>query len=225
MDGFALIVNAPSDSVIKIDIWSDVACPWCYVGKRRLERALADFDGETAIEYHSFELSPDTPVDFAGSVVDFLARHKGMPHDQVEQMLEQMTSTAAGEGLTFDFAAVQHTKTLKAHELLHHAKTVGTQAILKERLLKAYFEQGRHVGRIDDLVDLAEETGMDPVAAREALKSGTFAGDVAADIAQGRALGINGVPFYVFDERIGVSGAQPPDVFTDVLDRVSRKDV
>ncbi|NEE02003.1 DsbA family oxidoreductase [Phytoactinopolyspora halotolerans] len=218
-------MNSSADSPIKIDIWSDVACPWCYVGKRRLERALQSFDGEAVIEFHSFELAPDTPVDFSGSEVDFLARHKGMPHAQVEQMLTQMTALAAEEGLAFDYDALQHTKTLKAHELLHHAKTLGRQADLKERLLKAYFEQGRHVGRVDELVALAEEIGMDLAAARDALESGKYADDVAADIAQAHAMGIRGVPFYVFDERVGVSGAQPSDVFTDVLERVASKEL
>jgi predicted DsbA family dithiol-disulfide isomerase len=218
-------VSLSPDSVIKVDIWSDVACPWCYVGKRRFERALAAFDGEAVIEYHSFELAPDTPVDFAGSEVDFLMRHKGLPRQQVEQMLTQMTSLAADEGLAFDYEALQHTKTLKAHELFHHAKAAGLQVDLKERLLKAYFEQGMHVGRVENLVSLAEEIGMDPAAARDALESGKYAEDVAADIAQARALGINGVPFFVFEGRVGVSGAQPSDVFSDVLERVARKDV
>jgi predicted DsbA family dithiol-disulfide isomerase len=177
------------------------------------------------IEYLSIELAPYTPVDFAGSEVDFLMRHKGLPRQQVEQMLTQMTSLAADEGLAFDYEALQHTKTLKAHELLHLAKAAGLQVDLKERLLKAYFEQGMYVGRVENLVSLAEEIGMDPAAARDALESGKYAEDVAADIAQARALGINGVPFFVFEGRVGVSGAQPSDVFSDVLERVARKDV
>ncbi|WP_205855647.1 DsbA family oxidoreductase [Phytoactinopolyspora endophytica] len=218
-------MSVSAESAIKIDVWSDVACPWCYVGKRRLERALSTWHGEVAIEFHSFELAPDTPVDFAGSEVDFLARHKGMPNDQVEQMLTQMTSLAAEEGLAFDYEALQHTKTLKAHELLHYAKTVGKQVDMKERLLKAYFEQGRHVGRVGELVALADEIGVDPEKARDALESGAYADDVAADIAQAHSLGINGVPFYVFDGRVGVSGAQPSDVFTNVLERIARKEL
>ncbi|NED94034.1 DsbA family oxidoreductase [Phytoactinopolyspora alkaliphila] len=204
-------------------MWSDVACPWCYVGKRRFERALATFDGQVVVEFHSFELAPDTPVDFAGSEVDFLMGHKGMPRERVEQMLAQMTGLAAEEGLAFDYEALQHTKTLKAHELLHYAKTVGKQSELKERLLKAYFEQGVHVGRIDNLVALAQEVGLDQAGAQDALESGKFAGAVAADIAQARALGINGVPFFVFDGRVGVSGAQSADVFTDALERVAQR--
>ncbi|MFE4464315.1 DsbA family protein [Oerskovia sp. NPDC056781] len=210
---------------VKVDIWSDVACPWCYVGKRRFETALAGFAGrddapEVEIEYHSFELAPDTPVDFEGTEVDFLAKHKGMPKGQVEQMLGQMTTVAAAEGLAYDFDALQHTKTLKAHELLHLAKSRGKQVEMKERLLKAYFEQGRHVGRIDELVALATEVGLDADEVRAALESGEFADDVEQDIAQARAYGISGVPFFVFNGKYGVSGAQDPAVFTQVLDQV-----
>lgn len=210
---------------VKVDIWSDVACPWCYVGKRRFETALAGFAGrddapEVEIEYHSFELAPDTPVDFEGTEVDFLAKHKGMPAGQVEQMLGQMTTVAAAEGLAYDFDALQHTKTLKAHELLHLAKSRGKQVEMKERLLKAYFEQGRHVGRIDELVALATEVGLDADEVRTALENGDFADDVEQDIAQARAYGISGVPFFVFNGKYGVSGAQDPAVFTQVLDQV-----
>ncbi|GII99941.1 putative DsbA family dithiol-disulfide isomerase [Sediminihabitans luteus] len=206
---------------VKIDVWSDVACPWCYVGKRRLETALADFDGPVEIEYHSFELSPDTPVDFEGTAADFLARHKGMPLAQVETMLGQMTELAAAEGLDYDFEHVHQTKTLKAHELLHHAKEHGRQGEMKERLLKAYFVEGKHVGYVDTLVELAAEVGLDADAARAALDAGTHADDVAADIAQARAFGIQGVPFYVLENRYGISGAQSPDVFRQALAQVA----
>ncbi|GAA3220734.1 DsbA family protein [Oerskovia jenensis] len=210
---------------VKVDIWSDVACPWCYVGKRRFETALAGFAGrddapEVEIEYHSFELAPDTPVDFEGTEVDFLAKHKGMPAGQVEQMLGQMTTVAAAEGLAYDFDALQHTKTLKAHELLHLAKSRGKQVEMKERLLKAYFEQGRHVGRIEELAALAAEVGLDADEVRTALENGDFEDAVEQDIAQARAYGISGVPFFVFNGKYGVSGAQDPAVFTQVLDQV-----
>lgn len=208
---------------LKVDIWSDIACPWCYVGKRRFEEALVTFDASGAarpveIEYHSFELAPDTPVDFDGSEVDFLAGHKGMPREQVVQMLEQMTGVAATVGLSYDFDALQHTKTLKAHELLHHAKAKGLQGEMKERLLRAYFEEGRHVGRVDELVALAAEVGLDADETRAVLESGDLAPAVAQDIAQAQAYGIQGVPFFVVDGKYGVSGAQEPAVFVQVLE-------
>jgi predicted DsbA family dithiol-disulfide isomerase len=216
-DSLAASATAP----VKIDVWSDVACPWCYVGKRRLETALAQPGApEVEIEYHSFELSPDTPVDFEGSEIDFLAHHKGMAPAQVEQMLGQMTELAATEGLEYHFDTLQHTKTLLAHELLHHAKAHGLQVEMKERLLRAYFTESKHVGHVEDLVELATEVGLDADESRTALTDHRYADDVAADIAQARALGINGVPFFVLDGKYGVSGAQSPETFSAVLERV-----
>lgn len=217
---FQFVVSEP----IKIDIWSDIACPWCYIGKRNLEggiAALGDDAPEVEIEYHSFELAPDTPVDFEGSEVDFLAKHKGLPAERVQQMLQHVTGVAANAGLDYDFGALQHTKTLKAHELLHFAKSHGLQLELSERLFRAYFTEGRHVGRIDELVELAAEVGLDADAARGALESGRYADAVQADLAQAVAYGVNGVPFFVFEGKYGVSGAQPAEVFSQVLTQVA----
>ena len=209
---------------IKIDIWSDIACPWCYIGKRHLEggiAALGDDAPAVEIEYHSFELAPDTPIDFEGSEVDFLAGHKHLPAEQVHQMLERVTGIAAAAGLDYDFDALRHTKTLQAHELLHFAKEHGRQLELSERLFRAYFSEGRHLGRVDELVSLAAEVGLDADAAREALESGRYGAAVQADIAQAGAYGINGVPFFVFEGKYGVSGAQPAEVFSQVLTQVA----
>jgi predicted DsbA family dithiol-disulfide isomerase len=212
-------------SVLKVDVWSDIACPWCYVGKRRfaegVRRYQADGGGEVEVEYHSFELAPDTPVDFEGSEADFLADHKGLPLDQVHQMLAQMTEVARAEGLEFDYDSLQHTNTLKAHEALHAAKAAGRQAELKERLLRAYFTEGRHIGRAEQLADLAAEVGLDRDVVLAALRDGTYRDDVAADIAQAAAYGIRGVPFFVIDGRYGVSGAQDPQLFADALRRAA----
>ncbi len=212
----ALTVTTP----IKIDIWSDIACPWCYIGKRHLEGGIAALGADAPdveIEYHSFELAPDTPVDFEGSEVDFLAGHKGIPVEQAREMIERVTGVAAQAGLDYDYDALQHTKTLKAHELLHFAKEHGRQLELSERLFRAYFTEGRHVGRPEELVELAVEVGLDADAARDALRTGRYAAAVEADIAQAGAYGINGVPFFVFDGKYGVSGAQPAQVFSQVL--------
>ncbi|WP_166871421.1 DsbA family protein [Salinibacterium sp. ZJ450] len=205
---------------IKVDIWSDIACPWCYIGKRKFEAGAAGFDGEVEIEYHSFELAPDTPVDFDGSETDFLSQHKGLPVPQVKEMLDRVTGIASTVGLNYDYDALQHTNTIKAHQLLHFAKSQGKQIEMKERLLKAYFEEGRHVGRDEDLADLAAEIGLDREAALVALRDQTFLGDVQADIAQAREYGINGVPFFVFEGKYGVSGAQDAATFVQVLEQV-----
>jgi predicted DsbA family dithiol-disulfide isomerase len=206
---------------LKVDIWSDIACPWCYVGKRRFEAAVEAFEADVEVEYHSFELAPDTPVDFEGSESDFLSRHKRIPRHQAEQMLTQMTQLAAAEGLSYDYDALQHTNTRLAHQALHLAKAHGKQRELKERLLKAYFEEGRHVGRIEDLADLAAEVGLDRALVVDALTAGTYAAAVDADIAQAMEYGIGGVPFFVIDGRFGVSGAQEPEVFASALRRAS----
>jgi predicted DsbA family dithiol-disulfide isomerase len=209
-------------SPLKVDIWSDIACPWCYVGKRRFEEGLRRYQ-ETGggrpveVEFHSFELAPDTPVDFEGAEVDFLSEFKGLPVPQVRRMLDQMTETARSVGLDFDYDALLHTNTRKAHEVLHLAKAHGLQAETKERLLKAYFTEGRHVGHDEDLADLAAEAGLDRDQVLAALRAGTYREAVAADIAQARAYGITGVPFFVIDGRYGVSGAQDPALFADAL--------
>ena len=208
-------------TTVKVDIWSDIACPWCFIGKRTFEEAvrrLPELDVE--IEYHSFELSPDTPEDFEGDEVAFLAQHKGMPEDQVRQMLAMVTGRAAEVGLAYDFDRLQHTNTVTAHRLLHLAKQHGVQLEMKERLLRAYFEEGRHVGRVTELADLAVEVGLDRDEVVAALESDAFLDAVRADQAQAQAFGITGVPFFVLDGRYGVSGAQAPETFVQVLERV-----
>lgn len=212
--------------VIKVDVWSDIACPWCYIGKRRFEEGVRRYvaaGGQTpvVVEYHSFELSPDTPVDFTGSEIDFLVGFKGLSAHQVEGMLAQVTSLAAQEGLDYDFGSLQHTKTLKAHEVLHLAKAEGRQEEVVERLLRAYFVEGRHVGHDDDLADLAAEAGLDRQVVLDALADGRYRSDVEGDFQQAMAYGISGVPFYVVDGQYGVSGAQDPAVFAEVLSQAA----
>ena len=208
--------------MIKVDVWSDVVCPWCYIGKRRFAEGVRRFRAAGGtdpieIEYHSFELAPDVPEDFVGNAADFLAQHKGLPREQVDQMMAHVTGLAEAEGLDYDWDAVQHTKTLKAHELLHLAKARGRQEEMKEKLLSAYFTEGRHLGSTDDLADLAAEVGLDRDEVVAALTGRTYAADVQADIDQAHAYGISGVPFYVIDGKYGISGAQEPDTFVRAL--------
>lgn len=210
---------------IKIDVWSDIACPWCYIGKRNLENGLAataaDDDAPVVeIEYHSFELSPDTPEDFHGGEVDYLSQHKGISPEQAREMLDRVTGVAADAGLAYRFDILQHTNTVKAHELLHFAKENGRQLELAELLMSAYFLEGKHVGRDEDLVALAGEAGLDADAAREALASQRYRAAVRADQAQAQQFGITGVPFFVIDGKYGVSGAQPVEAFTQIARQV-----
>ena len=210
---------------IKIDVWSDIACPWCYIGKRNLEKGLAaastaDDSPEVEVVYHSFELSPDTPTDFEGGEADYLAQHKGISPAQAQQMLARVTDVAAEAGLEYRFDLLKHTNTVKAHELLHFAKEQGRQHEMAERLMSAYFTEGRHLGQVDELVALAADAGLDAAAARDALQSGRFVDAVRADQAQASAYGISGVPFFVIDGKYGVSGAQPAEAFTDIVRQV-----
>ena len=210
---------------IKIDVWSDIACPWCYIGKRNLENGLAAASADddaplVEVEFHSFELSPDTPVDFEGGEAAYLAQHKGITAAQAAGMLERVTGVAKEAGLTYRFDLLQHTNTVKAHELLHFAKEKGRQAELTERLMSAYFTEGRHLGREDDLTELAGEAGLDADDARSALRSGRYLPAVRADQAQAAAYGITGVPFFVIDGKYGVSGAQPAEAFSQIVRQV-----
>src|SRR6195952_5345469 len=216
---------------IKIDVWSDIACPWCYIGKRKLENGIAEYtaagsDGALIpieVEYHSFELAPDTPVDFEGSEIDFLAAHKGLKPEQTKEMLARVTGIAETVGLHYDYDALQHTNTIKAHQLIHYAKAHGVQLEMKERLLKAYFEEGRHVGRDEDLADLAAEIGLDRDDVLRSLRENEFLSAVKADQAQAIEYGIQGVPFFVFDQKYGVSGAQDASTFAQVLTQITQE--
>jgi predicted DsbA family dithiol-disulfide isomerase len=210
---------------IKIDVWSDIACPWCYIGKRNLESGLAaastDDDAPVVeVVFHSYELAPDTPVDFDGGETDYLAHHKGIPAEQAREMLDRVTGVAADAGLEYRFDRLKHTNTVKAHQLLHFAKAEGKQPELTERLMSAYFTEGRHLGRDDELIALAADAGLDPEAARDALVSERYLDDVRADQAQAQAYGINGVPFFVIDGKYGVSGAQPAEAFAQIARQV-----
>ena len=206
-------------SPIKVDIWSDVQCPWCYIGKRKFEAGVKAFGRAVEIEYHSYELSPDTPVDYNGSPIDYLSERKGLPLDQVNQMLERVTGIAAEVGLDYHYELVHQTNTRKAHEVLHYAKAHGKQVEMKERLLKGYFIEGAHVGKLEQLADLAAEIGLDRDDVLRSLNAGEYADAVEADVQQAQAYGIQGVPFYVIDGKYGISGAQPAEAFAGALEQ------
>jgi len=172
------------------------------------------------VEYHSFELAPDTPVDFDGTPSEYLSQRKGLSLDQVGEMLERVTGIAAEVGLDYNYDSVHQTNTVKAHELLHFAKSKGRQLEMKERLLKAYFINGEHVGRVEDLADIAAELGFDRAEVVRALDSNEFLPAVKADVALAQEYGIQGVPFFVIDGKYGISGAQSPETFVAALQQV-----
>jgi predicted DsbA family dithiol-disulfide isomerase len=213
-------VTASSDP-IKVDIWSDIACPWCFIGKRKFEAAVEAAGLPVEVEYHSFELSPGTPAEFPGSHHEFLAGHARVSLEQAAAMGERVTALAAAVGLSYDYERLQTTNTVLAHQLVHYAKACGRQAEMKERLMKAYFEEGRHVGRIPELADLAAEVGLDRDDVMRSLAAGEYLADVHADIALAGELGIRGVPFFVIDGKYGISGAQESATFERALAQVA----
>ena len=206
---------------MKVEIWSDVVCPWCYIGKRRFESALSRFPhgDQVEVEWRSFELDPGAARthELRGTHAEQLSTKFGRPVDQIEQMLDQVTTTAAGEGLDFRFDLNRGGNSFDAHRLLHLAKARGRQDPLKERLDRGTFTEGLAVSDHEELTALAVEVGLDESEVRAVLASDRFADDVRADEAQARAYGISGVPFFVIDGTYGVSGAQPADLFLQGL--------
>ena len=220
--------DLPVGDVIKVDVWSDVACPWCYIGKRNLEAGIQRFRAaggqpEVDVEYHSFELAPDTPIDFDGSEIDYLMQVKGIDGASARSMLERVTRIAADAGLDYAMDAVKHTRTVKAHQLVHYAKARGLHVEAKERLLRAYFVEGRHIGRDEELADLAVEIGLDRDDVLRSLATDEHLEAVRDDQRQAMAYGIHGVPFFVLDRRYGLSGAQPPEAFAAALEQLAEE--
>jgi Predicted dithiol-disulfide isomerase involved in polyketide biosynthesis len=206
---------------MKVEIWSDIACPWCYVGKRRFEAALEQFEHASDVEvvWRSFELDPNAPRLREGSQHEHLAEKYGMPVERARAMNARMTSEGEKEGIDFDFDRVKMGNTFDAHRLVHLAAETGRADAMKERLMRAYFTEGESVADPDTLVRLGAEVGLDPARVREAVTTDAHAADVRADEERARAFGISGVPFFAIDERYGVSGAQTPDVLLDALRR------
>lgn len=204
---------------VQIEIWSDVVCPWCAIGKRRFEAALAGFEHRDDVEvrYRSFELDPTTPRAYEGNATGRLAEKYGVPLAEAQAMQRRVTDMAAGEGLDFHLDDARPGNTVDAHRLLHLAADRGLQAELKERLLLAYFTEGRSIGDPATLAELAAEAGLDPVEARAVLDSEDYLAEVRDDQATARALGISGVPFFVLDRTYGISGAQSADVLLGAL--------
>ena len=204
---------------MKVEIWSDIACPWCYVGKRRFERALQQFEHARDVEvvWRSFELDPNAPRTHAESQDELLAKKYGMPVEKARAMNERMTAEARKEGLDFHLERVKVGNTFDAHRLVHLAAESGRADVMKERLMRAYFTEGEAVGDPETLLRLGAEVRLDEDRVRDVLNSDAYAGDVRADEERARSFGISGVPFFAIDEKYGVSGAQSSEVLLDAL--------
>jgi predicted DsbA family dithiol-disulfide isomerase len=206
---------------LTVEIWSDVVCPWCYIGKRRFEAALEAFEhaDELTIMWRSFELDQEAPKVAEGTATERLAAKYGMTLERATELHAEMTERAAAEGLDFRFDLARGGNTFDAHRLIHLAATYGRQAAAKERLMRAYFTEGEAIADPETLVRVLADVGVDPVEARDVLATDRFADDVREDELLASRLGIQGVPFFVLDRRLGVSGAQPPEVLVQALER------
>ena len=206
-------------AAIRIDVWSDVVCPWCYIGKRRLETALGTFEHADQVEthWHSFQLDPAHPKGRRVPVFETLAEKTGMPATQVRTMTRQVSDLAAAEGLSYALDKAVSVNTFDAHRLTHFADLHGLGGQMHERLLKAHLVDGELVDDLDTLVRLGAEIGLPEDEARQVLQGSEYTGEVSDDIAQARQFGITGVPFYVLNRTYGLAGAQSADTFLSAL--------
>lgn len=207
---------------MKIEVWSDIMCPFCYIGKKNYEKALSQFSGaaDIEIEWKSFQLDPEIPEgESYPSEKEYLAARKGMSATQVEGMLASVTATAAQAGVKMDFGRVIVANTLNAHRLLHFAGTKGLANDLKDRLFRAHFTDGLDVGDKEVLARLAAEVGLDAEESRAVLAGDDYAYEVAQDIQEAGNIGVRGVPFFVFNRKYAVSGAQPVEAFLQTLEK------
>ncbi len=210
---------------LRVDVWSDVVCPWCYIGKRRLEAALAGFSHRDEVEvvWRAFELDPRAPAVVSGDHAERIAKKYGRSRAQVEEMTRNITGLAAAEGIAFQLERSRSGNTFDAHRILHLAGERGVQDAVKERFFRGYMTEGEAIGERDVLVRLAAEAGLDAEEVRGVLASDQYARDVREEEAAAQRIGISGVPFFVIDGKLGISGAQPADVILRALDEAWAK--
>ena len=208
---------------LRVDVWSDVACPWCYIGKRRLEAALSEFPHASEVEvvWHAFELDPSAPrtqpTDM--SMAARLAKKYGNTVREAEVMIQRVVDVAKTDGLTFRFDRIRPGNTFDAHRLIHLGKERGKQDAVKERMLRAYMTEGEAIGEKATLASLAVSAGLDADEATALLEGDLYEKEVRQEEAEAAEIGIRGVPFFVFGEKYAVSGAQPKEVLLGALDR------
>lgn len=206
---------------MKVEIWSDVMCPFCYIGKRNFETALAQFANKDHVEviWKSFQLDPTLPEVAEGSQEDYLVKRKGMPRAQVSAMLAQVTQTARQAGLEYHMDKAIMVNSQKAHQLIQFAKTKQLGDQMEERLFRAFFTEGKNIADLDTLSQLGKDIGLDESELQEAFTDERYRELMQRDIMEAQTLGVTGVPFFVFDRKYAVSGAQPPQAFSETLDK------
>ena len=204
---------------MKVEIWSDVMCPFCYIGKRRFEQALEKFDNkaDVEIEWKSFQLNPGLKTDPSININQYLADIKGWTLDHARQLNAQVTDMAAGVGLTYNFDTAVVANSFDAHRFAHLAKKHNLGDEAEEMLFKSYFTNGKNIADHQTLVELGVEMGLDENELKEVLEKDTYANEVHEDVNEAARLGVRGVPFFVFDRKYAISGAQAPEVFEQTL--------
>ena len=206
---------------MEVEIWSDIVCPWCYVGKRRFEAALDGFEHRDQVNviWRSFELDPGAPREREVDGATHLADKYGVPREQAAEMQRSMTEAAAGDGLDFRFDIARSGNTFDAHRIVHLGAAHGVQDAVKERLMRAYLTEGEPIGDPETLARLAADAGLPEDEARELLAGDRFANEVREDELTAQGFGITAVPFFVVDRKFGASGAHPPEALRGLLER------
>lgn len=201
---------------MKIDIWSDFACPFCYIGKRNMENALKEYEGEVEIEFHSFQLDPNAKRSET-KASESLAKKYGTSNEEGQKMIDRVVEMAKGVGLNYNYDELIENNTLKAHNLLQFSKEEGKDKEIKEEVFKAHFIDGKDIGDEDVLVDIAKSVGLDEEKSREALTSEVYESKVTLDRYTAQQLEITSVPFFIIDNKKAIQGAQPKEVFLKVF--------
>lgn len=210
---------------LKIEVWSDYVCPFCYIGKKQLELALKEtgYDAVIEVEYKSYLLDPTTPVDAVGSVYEDLQKKYRISLEEVKNMTANVAARAKEVGLDYNFDDMKSANTVKAHRLAKWAETEGKGKVFTERVLKAYFLEGAAIGQTDVLLSLVDEVGLSRDVAIKIIESNQFTMEVEQDIAVAQQLGVRGVPFFVIDNKYGISGAQPKEVFENTIEKAAQE--
>lgn len=208
---------------MKIEVWSDYVCPFCYIGKRQLEKAIENsgYEGQIAVEFKSFLLDPTTPIDTEESIYTSLARKYNMSEQEAKNMTSNVASRAKEVGLDYNFDDMKTANTTAAHRLAKLAAAQGKAEVYNERLMKAYFLEGEAIGRHDVLKQLAKEAELDMEAVERVLESNEYEDAVEQDIYEAQQIGVRGVPFFVFNNKYGLSGAQPQSLFEQTIEQVA----
>lgn len=207
---------------MKVEIWSDVMCPFCYIGKRKFETALAQFPDKDKIqvEWKSFQLSPELKTQPGKNIHQFLSEHKGISLEEARAMNDHVTQLAKQVGLIYNFDKSIVANSFNSHRFTHFARQYGKQSEAEEVLFRSYFTDGKNIDDFPTLIQLGTETGLDTAALKQALENGSYAGDVKADIYEAHRIGVRGVPFFLFDRKYAVSGAQESQTFLKILRQV-----